>query len=395
MLKKLSVATAVALSIGLSACGGGGGSSSSGGSGGSGGSGSGGGGTTPSSASISGPLDTVQTDVSDTVIAPLVTATSGTALEGVLQCANSIVTFNTLDIADAFANGLANPSTLTSTTPAQAQAAVSALVSHLVGLLNSLAATSASTSCSGTYSGSTTVPSNNPLTGTPLAALGTQLLPVLTSAQQQLGGSSTLSATQLASILSTISTALNTGMSSISGATNGAPVLSGVLVAVQDSLAQLSTIATHAASGSNGVVLAGDLQNLAESVLNDLLTQVMPVADLQSLAGSGASTDVLAELQAAVATLTGGLATNPTTALGSNPLSASGFSSLTSLTDSLVAELTSSFSGVSGASSPLTLASTLVQSVLENLLSLTGSGSNTSSGAGCTLSLLGLCLIPG
>lgn len=387
MLKKLSVVTAVALSVGLSACGGGGGGSASD-------SGSGGG-VTPSSASISGPLDSVQSDVSTTVISPLVDATSGTALEGVLLCANSIVTYNTLDIADAFANGLANPTTLTSTTPAQAQAAVSALVSHLVGLLNSLAATGANTACSGTYAGATTVPSNNPLTGTSLAALGTQLLPALTSAQQQLNGSSTLSATQLASILATISTALNTGVSSVSSATADVPVLGGVLVSVQDSLSQLSTIATHAASGANGVVLAGDLQNLAETVLNDLLTQVMPVANLQSLAGAGASTDVLAQLQAAVATLTASLGTNPTTALGSNPLSASGFSSLVPLVDSLVTELTSSFSGVSGASSALTLASTLVESVLANLLSLTGSGSNTSSGSGCTLSLLGLCLIPG
>ncbi|SEQ84934.1 hypothetical protein SAMN04488038_111117 [Solimonas aquatica] len=388
MFKKLSLATAVALSVSLAACGGGGGGSSSG-------SGSGGGNTTPSSASITGPLDTVQTDVSNTVIAPLVDATSGTALEGVLLCANSIVTYNALDIADAFANGLANPTTLTSTTPAQAQAALSALVSHLVGLLNSLAATSANTACSGTATGSTTVPSNNPLTGTSLAALGTQLLPVLTSAQQQLGGSSTLSATQLASILASISTAMNTAMTSISGATAGAPVLNGVLLAVKDSLAQLSTIATHAASGANGVVLAGDLQNLAETLLNDLLTQVLPVADLQSLAGSGASTDVLAQLQAAVATLTATLGTNPTTALGSNPLGGVGFASLTSLLDTLVPELTSSFSGVSGASSPLTLATTLVQTALASLLSLSGSGSNTSSGAGCSLSLLGLCLLPG
>lgn len=385
MLRKISVATAVALSIGLSACGGGGGGAS----------GDGGGSVTPSSASISGPLDTVQTDVSTTVISPLVDATSGTALEGVLLCANSIVTYNTLDIADAFANGLANPSTLSSTTPAQAQAAVSALVSHLVGLLNSLAATAANTSCSGTYAGSTIVPSNNPLTGTSLAALGTQLLPALTSAQQQLGGSSTLSASQLASILASLSTALNAGMSSISGVTDNAPVLSGVLVAVQDSLAQLNTIAAHASAGANGVVLAGDLQNLAETVLNDLLTQVMPVSDLQSLAGAGAPTDVLAELQAAVATLTASLGTNPTTALGSNPLSASGFSSLTPLVDSLSTELLSSFSGVSGASSALTLASTLVQTALGSLLSLSGSGSNTSSGAGCSLSLLGLCVIPG
>lgn len=404
MLKQFSLAAVVACAVALSACGGGGGSSSGSGSSGGGGSGGGGGGggtTPPASASISGPLDTVQTAVGTTVISPLVQATAGTPLQGVLLCANSIVTVNTLDIADAFANGLSNPTTLVSTTPAQAQAAVSALVSHLSDLLTSLANTSGSSNaCNGGAAGSTTVPTTNPLAGTPLAALGDQLLPVLLSAQQQLGsGSTPLDATQLAGILATLSSAMDTAVASLGGVTGSAPIVGGVITSVQGALSQLSALATSAASGGDPTQIAGALQGLANGVLSQLLTQVLPVGNLQDLAGAGASTDLVAQLQAAVASLTGGLGTDPTTALPANPLNGLGFAALPTLVDSLVTELTGSLGGATAGSSPLTLATTLVQSVLGNLLGLAGGGSGGSGGSGggssqgCTLSILGLCLL--
>lgn len=386
MFKKFSIATVVALTTALAACGGGGGSSSDNGSG----SGNGGGSTPPTSASVAGPLDTVQTAVTNTVVSPLVTATAGTPLQGVLLCANSVVTMNTLDIADAFANGLQNPATLAATTPAQAQAAVTALVAHLSGLLNSLASTSLSgSSCGGGAGGSTSVPTTNPLAGTPLAALGDQLLPALLSAQQQLGGSSTpLSATQLAGIVSSLSAAFDRAMATLPAEVTSAPIVGGVIVSVQEALTQLTAIATDAASGANPAVIAADLQALATNVLSGLLTRVLPVADLQSLAGGGASTDVLATLQSAIASLTSGLATNPTTPLPSNPLSGAGFASLTTLLATFAPQLADALGGASSISSPLALATSLVQSLLSSLLSLGGSG----SGSGCLLQILGLCL---
>lgn len=390
MSKKVSLAAAVALATVLTACGGGSSSSDNG----SGSGNNGGGGTTPASASVAGPLDPVQSAVTTTVISPLVGAAAGTPLQGVLLCANSVVTMNTLDIADAFANGLQNPATLASTTPAQAQAAVTALVAHLSGLLNSLASTSLSgSSCGGGAAGSTQVPTSNPLASTPLAALGDQLLPVLLSAQQQLGGSSTpLSATQLAGIVSSISAAFDRAVASLPSEATGAPIVGGVIAAVQNALAQLSTIATDASSGANPTVIAADLQALASSVLNSLLTQVLPVADLQSLAGAGAGTDVLATLQAAIASLTSGLATNPTTTLPSDPLSGVGFDSLTTLLSTFVPQLQTILGGAGTVSSPLDLATTLVQDLLGSLLSLGGSGGSGGSGSGCLLQILGLCL---
>ena len=245
MLKKTSCALAIAAVL-VTACGGGGssGTDSSTGGGGS----TPGGTTTPAPAAVAGPLDTVQTAVTDTVIAPLVTATAGTPLQGVLLCGNSIVTRNLLDIGDAIANGLASPSTLVSTAPAAAQGALTALVGNLSGLLGSL---SGSVTCLGGSTGSTPVPTTNPLAGTPLAPIGDALLPVLTAAMQQLaaGTNGTLpqiGATQLATIVAQLSDAYSMALTQIPAEALAAPVLGGTLTTIGNSLSSLETLTRQA-----------------------------------------------------------------------------------------------------------------------------------------------------
>lgn len=374
MFKKaaLSVAIATLLTAG---CGGGSGSSGSGS------------GTTPQSATVAGPLDPVQTSVKSSVITPLTTATAGTPVQGVLQCADSVVNQNTLDIADAFANGLANPSTLAATTPAEAQAALAALVSNLSGLLSSLGGTAG---CTGLAAGSATVPTTDPLAGTPLAPLSAALLPALTSAQQQLaggaGGSAPLSATQLSSIVAMLSDAYSGAVAQLPGSATSAPIVGGTLVTVGDALGQLKTITAAATSGANPTVLSADLQALAQTVLTDLTTKVVPVGTLQGTAGGGASTDVLAQIQAAVASLTGGLGSAPTTALPGNALGGAAFAPLTGLISQLSAGLPTSLAGSAG-STPLAAALGPVQSLLGSLLAAPGVGGGTT----CPLHFLGLC----
>jgi hypothetical protein len=347
--------------------------------------------TTPQSTTIAGPLDTVQSAVTNSVIGPLVGATQGTPLADVLRCGNSVLTQNALDVADAFANGLANPSTLISTTPVQAQAALGALVSNLSGLLASLGSTTvlATPACTGFSGGTIGVPTTNPLAGTPLAALGAALLPALTSAQQQLaagagGTTAVLGATQLASILSMLNTAFNQGLSQLPSSVTSAPIVGGVLVSVQSALTQLTTIANAAASGASATAIAADLQALAQSVLNNLLTTVLPVGTLQGAAGGTATANLVTTLQAAVAALTGSLSTNPTMALPVNPLGAAGFSSLAGLVSQLQSSLPTALLGTAG-NTPLTSALGAIQTLLNSLLA-TGTGNSP-----CPLHFLGLC----
>jgi len=351
----------------------------------------GGTGSTPQSAAVAGPLDTVQSAVTANVFVPLVTATEGTPLQSVLLCANGIATRNVLDVADAFANGLANPATLIVTTPAQAQAAVTALVGNLSGLLTSFDGTR--TCFGGSTAPTTGVPATNPLAGTPLAPLGDALLPVLLSASQQLaplagGGVPSLSAVQLSGLIAQLSNAFSDGIAALPPEALTAPLVGGSLVTVDDALARLAALANLASTGGSPEALATSLQSLAQSVLGNLLTQVLPVGNLQDLAGGGASTDLVATLQAAVAALTASLGTDPTTALPANPLSGVGFASLTTLLDTLTAQLPGALTGSAGLTA-LEAALGQLQTLLNGLLGLGGGGGST-----CQLDLLGLCLLP-
>lgn len=351
----------------------------------------GGGTLTPQSAAIVGPLDTVQTAVTESVFLPLVTATDGTPLQGVLLCANGIVTRNVLDIVDAFANGLASPSTLIATSPADAQAAVTALVGNLSGLLTSL--NGAQTCLGGSSAPTLGIPTTNPLAGTPLEALGDALLPALLSASQQLapltGGAPSLTAVQLSDLVAQLSDAFSTGLAALPSEALTAPLVGGSLVTVDDALAQLASLTALAEGGGTPEALAAGLQTLAQSVVGNLLTQVLPVANLQDLAGVGAPTDLVNVLQDAVAGLVASLGSNPTSALPANPLSGDGFAALTTLIDTLTAQLPGALTGTAGLTA-LQAALGQVQTLLGSLL---GIGGGDGEGE-CQLGLLGLCLIP-
>lgn len=388
MLKKTMFTTMLATLLLAAGCGGGGGSDPGTDNP------SGGGGTpAPQSTTVAGPLDTVQTAVTSSVFVPLVTATDGTPLQSVLLCTNGIVTRNVLDIADAFANGLATPATLITTTPAQAQAALTALVGNLSGLLATFDGTR--TCLGGSDAPAIGVPTTNPLAGTPLEALGAALLPTLLSVSQQLaplpgGGAPSLSAVQLSGLVAQLSSAFTTGLAALPPEVLTAPLVGGSLVTVDDALARLAALSSLAATGGSPESLAAGLQALSQSVLGNLLTQVLPVANLQDLAGGGVPTDVVGTLQAAVASLVASLGTDPTGALPANPLSGVGFASLTTLLDTLTAQLPTALTGSSGLTA-LEAALGQVQTLLNTLLGIGGGG---GGGGSCQLGLLGLCLVP-
>lgn len=369
MLKK-TCSTMLLATVFAAGCGGSGGASS--------------GSTNPQAATVPGPLDPVQQAVTTSVIGPLASATANTPVQGVLLCANSVVTQNTLDIADAFANGLASPSTLTATTPEQAQAALSALVANLSGLLTALAG---QTSCGGVAVGGSLVPATNPLAGTPLEPLGAALLPALTSAQQQLAGvaggtAAPLSATQLTSILTLLRDAYAQGVTALPPTATTAPVIGGVLYTVGDALIRLTNISSDAIGSATSTQLAADLQQLTQALLDDLLTKVVPIQTLQDAAGTTAVNDVVAQLEAAVATLTAPLASAPTVPLPTDPFAAVSFSALTDILAKLAATLPTALAGTNG-QTPLDVALGTLQTALEALL-------KTVNGS-CLLVILGVC----
>lgn len=381
MFKKISLAAVVALGTVLTGCGGGGGGGNDGNP-----SGGGGGSTNPT---VAGPLDTVQASLSDSVISPLKSAAIGTPLEDVLACTDSVVNQNVLDIADAFAAALANPATLASTAPAEAQAAVMSLIANLSGYLNSLSSLTNVATCTGDAFGGTSIPTSNPLAGTPLEALGTQMLQALTQAQALIPtNGSALSAAQLNSIVTLLSSGFTSGLGGIGTDPSDLPIIGGSLLSVEDALAQLQLLTAGGAAGiPDPTALAAQFQTLAQSVLSGQLTQLLPVGDLQSLAGGG---DLLATFQAAITQLTGGLGTlgaGGLPALPANPLSGAGFAGLDSLLDLFTGAggLPTALDGATltqllnvGGSNPLT-------ALISSLTTPIGGG----GGGSCTLPILG------
>jgi len=380
MFKKALLALTVAGSLVLTGCGGGGG---------------GGDDTAPEVKrnDVAGPLDSVQGQLSSDVLAPLTQSLNGTPLAGVVNCVDQAVVNDVLDVVDALALSIqpgANPTTAVTVAAADVQAELGDLVTDLQGLVLSLAGT---TGCANIPIplGSLT----NPLAGTPLEALGAALLPTLLSVSQQLaplpgGGAPSLSAVQLSGLVAQLSSAFTTGLAALPPEVLTAPLVGGSLVTVDDALAQLAALSSLAATGGSPESLAAGLQALSQSVLGNLLTQVLPVANLQDLAGGGVPTDVVGTLQAAVASLVASLGTDPTGALPANPLSGVGFASLTTLLDTLTAQLPTALTGSSGLTA-LEAALGQVQTLLNTLLGIGGGG---GGGGSCQLGLLGLCLVP-
>jgi hypothetical protein len=283
MMKKVLFSGALAACMFAAACGGGGSSGSSSGSGSGSGSSGGSGGQ---SVAVAGPLDTVQTTLSSSVLSPLEGATSGTPLQGVLVCTDDIVDHNTLDILDVVLNALQNP-TSASAAPAQVQALVSEMVNNLGSLLTSLASSSGGCGSGAGGGTGTGVPTTNPLAGTPLAPLGDALLPVLQQLQSQTGsgsGSSAGGLQQLATLVDQLNVALQTGLSQVPASAKSQPVVGGVLTTLGTTVANLSSM-MDAVGANNSSAFQSSTQTMLDNLLVNVLTQVVPTAYLETQAG--------------------------------------------------------------------------------------------------------------
>lgn len=314
MLKKSFMVLAISGALFAAGCGGSGGSSDSG-------SGS----SVETRNDVIGPLDGLQGGLSEQVLQPLTTSVAGTPLAGVVDCLDQAVINDVLDVADAVALGLqpgaVDPTVALMGTAANVQAEVGDLVADLQGLVASLAGGAGCTGNAAALPGL-----GNPLAGTPLAALGSQLLPVLSVVQGQLGGAApgSLSLGQISGLLGQVVQAFNGATGLIPPDVADAPVLGGVLGVVSQALADVQ-LTVAAAASANPTNTATQLTNTVQNLLDGLLTDVIPIGLIENTSGqpglvSGPIQDAIDQL---TAVLGGGLGNLPSTDLAGalqNPL---------------------------------------------------------------------------
>lgn len=301
--KNLLSAVALSASIALTACGGGGG-----GGGGGGNSGGGGGGETPQAngySNVEGPLDAVQEPLATQVFAPLAEGAAGTPVEGLVGCASQLVVTDVLDILDSFLvivaaapESLQDPQALANEALPQLQTAITEFATDLPAVLGSLA----DGDCA-----SGPAPGENPLAGTPLADLFEAIEPVLGGFEN--GGDPSMAS--LSGLLSQLSDAFSDGLAMVfevdsSGQLAGAPVLGGLLTTIDVALIDLTaTIAALEGMDTDGA--SAGVATTLDHLLNNVLTQVLPIALIEEQAGAGPIiSGPIAEAVAAITGLIGG-----------------------------------------------------------------------------------------
>lgn len=268
---------------------------------------------------VAGPLDPVQTAVSEQAFAPLIDAVAGTPLEAVLQCTNQLVTFEVIDTADLVANGLTGSSGSPVPAPADLVGRVRAISFDLTQLLLALGDQG-----SGCLVGGNSLIGNadafaflengqNPLDGTPLAPLGAIVGPVLARVIEATGGDTPrpdLPLATLVQLYGQLNTALQSGLDQLPAEVTTAPVVGGALLTTGEAFDDLGAVLASLVTASpSSIQLAID--QLLNRSLDNLLTRVLPVAALEDAAGqpgliSGPINTATAELTARVATLFNG-----------------------------------------------------------------------------------------
>lgn len=269
---------------------------------------------------VTGPLDPVQSAVSEQAFGPLIDAVAGTPLEAVLQCTNQLVTFEVIDTADLVTNGLTGSGASPIPSAADLAQRVRAISFDLTHLLLALGDQG-----SGCLVNGNSVVGNaealaflrqgqNPVDGTPLAPLGALLGPALAQVLTATGGDHPRSDLPLATVVQLygqLNTAMQNALAQLPADAITAPVVGGALLTTGEALDDLGGVLNSLISASPGSIQLAVDQLLNRS-LDNLLTQVLPVTALENAGGQpGLLSDPIrlatAELSARLASLfTGG-----------------------------------------------------------------------------------------
>jgi hypothetical protein len=246
---------------------------------------------TSSYSEVDGPLDAVQQQLSEQLLAPIVVGAGGTPLEVPLSCISTFVVTDVLDALDSVLVNLdpdtlqSDPAALFTGSAASFQAAVTELAADLPIVLASLAGESCSGDSGGGGESSDLLAA---LAGTDLAPLAEALAPVLAMSS---GGSSGEPPTPSV-LLAMLSEAFSEGLQTIfaqdsSGEIGGAPVLGGLLTTLDTVLSDLAATGVALENMDTDATSAA-LSATLESVLNGLLIDVVPIGFIEEQAGQGA-----------------------------------------------------------------------------------------------------------
>lgn len=281
MIKHVFHAAALGGLVFLTGCGGGGGGSSDSG--------------TPSGiaipktvvgAKVAGPLDTVQTQLTDGVFDPLQSAVDGTVLGAVVQCTDQLVNQDVIDIADTLLVALqqqaANPA---GADPQALAGSLRALVVDLSQLLGSMAGEKVD--CAVDILDVDRLQNLiAALEGTPLAPLAPLLQPVVTQIIEVVGadGTSPASLAQIRDLIANLSTALQQGIAQLPEGALDSPIVGGALTTLATAIGDTQALLDAALRRDNAATSAA-LQALVEHTLSNLLTRVVPLQAIEENGG--------------------------------------------------------------------------------------------------------------
>lgn len=234
---------------------------------------------------VNGPLDAVQTPLHEQILGQLTAAAAGTPLEGTLDCVSQAVVLDLLDVVDALALALmtaaesADPVTAFDAATGDVQFALGELSRDLPGALTALAGEDCNVA-----GGNNFAAGGNPLEGTPLAPLGASLGPVL--AQINGGGSGEdMDLQSLSELVHQLNLAFASGTAQIPAEAQSAPILGGLLTTLETAFNDLDNTLQPLAL-YNGEAAAGELETTLSHLLNNILTQVVPIGFIEEQAGS-------------------------------------------------------------------------------------------------------------
>lgn len=241
---------------------------------------------------VQGPLDQVQTPLSEQVFAQLSGALANTPLEGTIDCAGQAVVIDVIDVLDSVALALMeaaetqDPAAAFENAAGNIQFSLEELANDLPGALTALAGDDCNGGDAGGDGDGDDGGSDNPLAGTPLAPLGDALAPVLSQFPGMGGGdgdAEDLDLQSLSALVHQLATAFRTGLAMVPAEAQEAPVFGGLLTTLDTAFADLdSTIMNLGVYDGEATTEA--LETTLNHLLKNVLTEVIPVAFIEAQA---------------------------------------------------------------------------------------------------------------
>jgi hypothetical protein len=237
--------------------------------------------------SASGVLDTVQSQITSSVVDPMSSAVSGTVLQSVLTCGNTLVNGDVLDMVDTVLASLqtsaANPG---DADPVALTGTLRSTVVNLTQMLESMAGQTVD--CAQDWLSIERL--NNLIANlekTPLAPLAVALQPTLSHIIDVIGTNSDappVPLTTIAQLVAQLNTSMQTAMANLPAGIRTTPIVGGTLTTVSSALTDISSV-LGAATSYNAAATGTAVQNLLDHTLTNLLTVVVPVQSIEGQSG--------------------------------------------------------------------------------------------------------------